>query len=450
MLSKKVIEKYNVPSPRYTSYPTILDWNRNNFEPEEFTALFMDKERKKSHSTSVYIHLPFCESLCTFCGCHKYITKRHSVEAPYIDSLLQEWEIYKQLNGDSIAVSEVHIGGGTPTFFSANELKRLLSPIMKNKKEDGLYSFEGHPNYTSKEQLETLYQLGFRRVSFGIQDYSPHVQQAIHRIQSYEQVKEVTESAREMGYETISHDLVFGLPRQRMEDIESTIDHTLTLRPNAISLYSYAHVPWVKGTGQRGFSKSDLPGAEDKRALYERAKERLLSAGYLEIGFDHFALPQEPLAQAMESGDLNRTFMGYTTSNTDRMIGLGASAISEYDFGYAQNNKDIKDYQTSVNAGQLPIVKGHIHSHEDATLKTHILELMCRFETTYEPGSIIEDKLRHFDSTFRSFVNDGLLVMHDRKLIITRAGKPFVRNICMTLDPYNNKEKKEQRFSRSI
>lgn len=450
MLSKKVIEKYNVPSPRYTSYPTILDWNRKTFTPEEFTDKFLEKEQKKAHSTSVYIHLPFCESLCTFCGCHKYITKRHSVETPYIDSLLKEWDTYNQLNGAPITVSEVHLGGGTPTFFSAKELHRLLSPIMKNKVKEGLYSFEGHPNHTTKEQLETLHQLGFRRVSFGIQDYSPHVQKAIHRIQSYEQVKEVTETARDLGFKTISHDLVFGLPRQSMEDIQRTIDLTLTLRPDAISLYSYAHVPWVKGTGQRGFSESDLPKAEDKRALYEAAKQALLKAGYLEIGFDHFALPHEPLARAMHSGKLNRTFMGYTTSNTDRMIGLGASAISEYGFGYAQNNKDVKAYQESVESGQLPINKGHIHSHEDAALKTHILELMCNFETAYTPGSIIEEKLHRFDATFRSFAADGLLIMNDHKLIVTQAGKPFVRNICMALDPYNNKKQPERRFSRSI
>tara|TARA_B100000508_G_scaffold55003_3_gene42703 strand:+ start:77489 stop:78868 length:1380 start_codon:yes stop_codon:yes gene_type:complete len=450
MLPKEIIKKYNIASPRYTSYPTILDWNRKSMNVEEFRAVFEAEERGKNKTTSVYIHLPFCESLCTFCGCHKHITKRHSVEKPYVDTVLKEWEMYEQMNGAPIKVNEIHLGGGTPTFFSAQELERLIKPIVKNAEQEGLYSVEGHPNHTSKEQLKTLFNLGFKRVSFGVQDYSPEVQKAINRIQSFDQVKQVTNIARELGYTTISHDLVFGLPKQSLENIIDTVQKTLILKPDSISLYSYAHVPWVKGTGQRGFSEEDLPSDKTKRKLYEKAKELLLNAGYIEIGMDHFALPEEQLAVAMKSGKLNRTFMGYTASNTDRMIGLGASAISEYEFGYAQNEKNIKSYQEKIQNNDLPVVKGHIHSPADRSLKRHILNLMCNFETQYCDKSIVNQQVNKFNEEFITFEKDGIIEKRDGKIAITEDGKPFVRNVCMTLDPYNNNKMESNRFSKSV
>jgi oxygen-independent coproporphyrinogen-3 oxidase len=450
MLDKEIIKKYNVASPRYTSYPTILDWNRMVFTSSEFEQVFTKEEKGFNHSTSIYIHLPFCESLCTFCGCHKHITKQHSVEEPYIDALLKEWGLYNELNGSPIAVNEIHIGGGTPTFFSAKELKRLLTPIVKNASKDGLYSVEGHPNHTSIEQLETLFDLGFKRISFGVQDYSPIVQQAINRIQPFEQVEKVTLAARKIGYTTISHDLVFGLPLQTIEDIANTIEKTRSLRPDSISLYSYAHVPWVKGTGQRGFSDEDLPTDKEKRKLYEYAKQALLDSGYIEIGMDHFALPTEQLAIAMKAGKLNRTFMGYTASNTDRMIGLGASAISEYGFGYAQNAKSIKEYHEAIASNQLPITKGHIHSLVDKSLKRHILNLMCNFETTYCTNSLVRNQVEEFIDQFSAFEKDGIIDRKDGALKITEEGKPFVRNVCMALDPYNNTKMHSGRFSKSV
>lgn len=450
MLSKEIIKKYNVASPRYTSYPTILDWNRKSFTENEFRKVFSEEEKGMDHSTSVYIHLPFCESLCTFCGCHKHITKRHSVEKPYVDSVLKEWEMYNELNGSPVAVNEIHLGGGTPTFFSADELKRLLTPIVKNAAKNGLYSVEGHPNHSSEEQLQTLYDLGFKRVSFGVQDYSPTVQKAINRIQPFEQVQKVTDIARMIGFTTISHDLVFGLPKQTIEDISDTVEKTLYLRPDSISLYSYAHVPWVKGTGQRGFSEEDLPTDKEKRKLYEHAKQSLLEDGYLEIGMDHFALPTEQMAIAMKEGKLNRTFMGYTASNTDRMIGLGASAISEYGFGYAQNVKSIKDYQESIDKGELPIFKGHIHSIIDKSLKQHILNLMCNFKTEFCDTSVVKYQVKKYSKEFKAFAADGIINQDNGKINITEEGKPFVRNVCMTLDPYNNSQLHSKRFSKSV
>ena len=451
MLSKKIIEKYNVASPRYTSYPTILDWNQSEFQLSDFkkqlTTSFTPHHKTE---TSVYIHLPFCESLCTFCGCHKYITKNHSVEEPYINTILKEWELYKLTTQADLEVSELHLGGGTPTFFSVEELDRLLANITANRSKTVNYSVEGHPNHTTKAQLNLFFKYGFRRISFGVQDYDSEVQKAINRIQSFEQVKKVTEEARSIGFTSISHDLVFGLPKQTMEAMRKSIELTLSLRPDNISLYSYAHVPWVKGTGQRGYSEADLPDGEAKRALYEYAKDRLIKAGYLEIGMDHFGLPTEPMTKAMLNKKLNRNFMGYTTTKTERMIALGASAISEYPFGYAQNEKNIKKYQEKINAGDFAVSKGHIHSNLDLELRKHIKALMCNFETHYENNSWIALNHKYFKTDFESFEKDGILRWHKNKIEITQEGKPFVRNVCASIDPYVDKKSDTPRFSKSV
>ena len=451
MLPKEIIKKYNVASPRYTSYPTILDWNQPELDIERFKQCFSDSfKHQPDQPASIYIHLPFCESLCTFCGCHKHITKNHSVETPYIDALIKEWDIYENLAGHSILVEELHLGGGTPTFFSAQELERLIQRITKNRTEKVNFSVEGHPNHTSFEQMKTLYNLGFRRISFGVQDYDPSVQQAINRIQSFEQVKKVTQEARSLGFESISHDLVFGLPKQTMRAIQDSIAKTISLRPDNISLYSYAHVPWVKGTGQRGFSEEDLPSGPEKRALYEYAKNALLQAGYLEIGMDHFGLPTEPMTIAMKNQELNRNFMGYTTAKTERLIALGVSAISEHPFGYAQNVKSVKEYHEKIDQGELPLFKGHFHSEVDKELKKHIKELMCDFETSYSSGSWISSHLSSFESVLNEFQEDGIINWTSDHIAITAEGRPFVRNVCMTLDPYARQKIEKERFSKSI
>jgi oxygen-independent coproporphyrinogen-3 oxidase len=244
--------------------------------------------------------------------------------------------------------------------------------------------------------------------------------------------------------------LVFGLPLQELTDMKESIEKTIRLKPDTISLYSYAHVPWVKGTGQRGFSDKDLPSGDEKRALYEYAKQALLSVDYIEIGMDHFGLPTEPLTQAMLKGELNRTFMGYTTSATKRSIGLGASAISEYDFGYAQNVKSIKEYHEKINDNELPVFKGHIHTYLDKSLKKHILSLMCNFETKYCPNSYIEQNLDIFATAFKEFEKDGILKWDNGHLRITKDGRPFVRNVCMSFDPYAAQKTNKPRFSKSV
>ena len=400
-----LIDKYNIPGPRYTSYPTVPYWENENFKSEKWqsTVIRAFNESNAEEGISIYVHLPFCENLCTFCACHKRITKQHSVETPYLESVLKEWNLYLDLFSQSAIsnqqsaeqkaecgkqkakLKELHLGGGTPTFFSPENLKILLEGIFSTVEiaENPEFSFEGHPNNTTKEHLQTLYDLGFRRCSFGVQDYDLKVQKAINRIQPFENVKNVTEWAREIGYKSVSHDLVFGLPHQSWEAMELTIRKTLELKPDRLAFYSYAHVPWIKGVGQRGFDENDLPSGEEKRKLYENGKKLLQDLGYIEVGMDHFSLESDDLYQSLIQKKLHRNFMGYTSSNTQLMVGLGMSAISDSWYGFAQNEKTVEDYQKRVEEGKIPVFRGHILNDEDLIIRRHILNLMCQLETTF-------------------------------------------------------------------
>ena len=367
-----LIKKYNVPGPRYTSYPTVPYWNNDTFNIDiwkEKTIQAFD-ESNDSEGISIYIHLPFCESLCTFCACHKHITKRHEVEDDYIDAVIKEWSLYLDLFDQRPIIKELHLGGGTPTFFSPENLKKLIEAIFEKADihADKDFSFEGHPNNTTREHLETLYSLGFDRVSFGVQDYNTDVQKAINRLQTFEQVKKVTELAREVGYKSVSHDLIFGLPFQKKEHIANTIEKTKELKPDRISFYSYAHVPWIKGVGQRGFNDDDLPNETEKRDYYSYAKTTFDAIGYKEIGMDHFAIPEDSLCKAIDNKSLHRNFMGYTANKTKLMIGLGMSAIGDSWYGFGQNVKSNKEYYACLERNEFPVFRGHILSSEDLIL----------------------------------------------------------------------------------
>ena len=450
-----LVEKYNVPGPRYTSYPTVPFWKNNPLKLEDWTgSITRNYASFGSNEISLYIHLPYCESLCTFCGCHKRITKNHAVEGPYIDAVIKEWNLYKAYFDFEPAIRELHFGGGTPTFFEPDQLIRLVQSIFGKEAIDPRESelgFEAHPNNTSQEHLEKLYDFGFRRLSLGIQDYSPTVQQAINRIQPFENVKEVHDRARSLGYTSISHDLVFGLPKQRMEDILDTVEKTLLLKPDRISLYSYAHVPWIKGNGQRGFDESDLPQDSEKRALYEKAKQALEAEGYIEIGMDHFALPHDDLAVAFKEKNLHRNFMGYTTQNTNFLLGLGMSAISDSWFGFAQNEKITEKYMEVVNAGQIPIFRGHILNETDLEIRKYILDLMCHFETALDENSANKELHTAIIERLGEMIADGLVVVNDNKVTVTEEGIAFVRNCCMAFDQdLANTKQRDNMFSKTV
>lgn len=450
-----LIDKYNVAGPRYTSYPTVPYWEDQNFTlqlwKEQLKKSFF--ESNKTEGISVYIHLPFCESLCTFCGCNKRITKNHEVEKPYISSVIAEWELYCEMLGEKPIIKELHLGGGTPTFFSAKNLNKLIKGIFRfaEKHPEAEFSFEGHPNNTSKEHLETLAALGFRRVSYGVQDYNPTVQKAIHRIQPFENVKKVTLAAREAGFTSIGHDLVFGLPFQTPEDIVHTIFRTKELMPDRIALYSYAHVPWIKGNGQRGFKKSDLPSASEKRLQYDIAKKMLVEAGYVEVGMDHFALKTDSLYKALVNKTIHRNFMGYTASSTKVMIGLGVSAISDCWYAFGQNAKGVEEYESLICNGILPVFRGHILNQEDLVVRKHILNLMCKLETSWENPADYIPEIEDIKKHLFEMIMDGLVQFHDHGMIITEKGRPFIRNVCMAFDLRLQRHKPEtELFSMTI
>ncbi|WP_324720764.1 oxygen-independent coproporphyrinogen III oxidase [Salinimicrobium sp. HB62] len=454
-MSTSLIQKYNVPGPRYTSYPTVPYWDEAAFTVEKYKERLKKSflESNREEGISLYIHLPFCESLCTFCGCNKRITKRHEVESPYIAALLEEWDLYVDLLKEKPVIKEIHLGGGTPTFFSPENLKILLEGLFKkaDRAEEFDFSFEGHPNNTKQEHLKLLFDLGFTRVSYGVQDYNMEVQRAIHRFQPFVNVKNATEQARAIGYTSVGHDLIFGLPFQTVDHIRETIEKTKELMPDRIAFYSYAHVPWIKGNGQRGFNEEDLPSAAVKREMYEVGKQMLAEAGYVEVGMDHFALKTDTLYKAMENKKLHRNFMGYTSSKTKVMIGLGVSSISDSWTGFAQNVKTIEEYYGILEKGKLPLYRGHILSTEDEKLRKHILNLMCNLQTSWQEDSMKFPELPEVLINLKEMEADGLLEFGNEQLMVKESGRPFVRNICMAFDLLLQRSKPETRlFSMTV
>ena len=324
--------------------------------------------------------------------------------------------------------------------------------MFLSKKTDEIeFSFEGHPNNTTKEHLQALYDVGFRRVCFGVQDYNLTVQRAINRIQPFENVKNVTEWAREIGYTSVGHDIIYGLPFQESGDVENTIAKTNAIKPDRIAFYSYAHVPWLKGNGQRGYKESDLPSSEEKKAQYEMGKRMLGEFGYKDVGMDHFALPTDSLYKALENGTLHRNFMGYTPSKTKLMVGLGVSSISDSWYGFAQNVKNVEEYENLVSHGVIPIFRGHILNAEDEILRRHILNIMCQFETTWD---VEEEQIVDFENILANLSEletDGLVEINGTNIKVTDKGRPFVRNISMAFDLKMHRKKPNTRiFSMTV
>jgi oxygen-independent coproporphyrinogen-3 oxidase len=431
-----LIHKYNVAGPRYTSYPTVPYWDGSTFFLDGWKQKIVESFNASAvEGISLYIHLPFCESLCTYCGCTTRITVNHAVEEPYIEAVLKEWKLYVDLFPGRPKIKELHLGGGTPTFFSASNLQKLMNGLLAeaDMADEYEFGFEGHPNHTSDEQLQALHDFGFRRASFGIQDFDERVQYIIHREQSYEQVKHVTEAARGIGYTSVNYDLIYGLPLQKMESIVGTINKVRELKPDRIAFYSYAHVPWIK-RGQRRFTEMDLPQGEEKRALYERGRGMLEEAGYMETGMDHFSLKTDSLYEAAQAKKLHRNFMGYTTAHTQLLVGLGVSSISDSWMAFAQNVKTVEEYEKLVNMEVLPVFRGHILTDEDLILRRHILNLMCSFETDWEDNTLYHPFLEKAKENLEEMERDGLVEITFNRVSVTKRGKPFVRNVCMAFD----------------
>jgi len=444
-----LFEKYDVPAPRYTSYPTVPYWT-DDPTPEQWIAELRRAAKDPASKWAIYIHVPFCESLCTFCGCTQIITQNHGVETPYVQRVLKEFEMYLDAVPElrSLQLRQLHLGGGTPTFLSPDSLSAMLKPILEKvdvKSEQFDASAEVNPRVTSVEHLKALHDLGFSRVSMGVQDFNPHVQYLVNRIQPYEITESLTRAAREMGYTSVNYDLIYGLPTQTPESIRKTAEMTSVLRPDRIAFYSFAKVPWIK-PAQRLFKDEDLPEGADKRKLYEISREVFLANGYVEIGMDHFALEHDPLSVSQRTGEIHRNFMGYTEFRTQILLGLGASSISECPTCFHQNTKSVKDYEAAIEEGRFPTHRGHLLNDEDMRLRQQILEFMTRLHVRLEPDQV--DDARSFLATM---IDDGLVTIEDGEMSLLEEGKPFLRNAAVFFDRrLRTSEPKTKIFSQSI
>ena len=442
----ELIQKYNRPSPRYTSYPPVPFWN-NGLSEEQWIAHIKNNYHKKI-GVDLYVHVPFCESLCYYCGCNRIITKSHEVEVFYLAGILKEWELYKTKIGQSLKVNSLHLGGGTPTFLSPENLEILISTLLQNKSSQFIGSIEIDPRTCKDEHLEVLSRLGIKRLSLGIQDFDLNVQKSINRDQSPEMINILIEKIRKQNFTSLNFDLIYGLPKQTKESITKTIENVAKMAPDLIAFYSYAHLP-ERIKNQRLIVESDLPGPEEKRELYERGAKLLHECGYVDVGMDHFAKPGSFLYQAMNEKRLHRNFMGYVDKKSPILIGLGPSSISDSSVSFIQNIKDLKNYQKKVQSGMLPLEIGHTHTSNDLLIQEIILQIMCHNEIdmcNWEQLPCWSDIYQEL----QAFKEDGIIEISGNKIIITAMGKGFVRNVAMSFDYYLRDQKSKVKFSQTI
>ncbi len=452
-ISQKDIEAFEQPGPRYTSYPTVPVWKELTGDLQFREAL---KLHDPKHPLSLYIHLPFCVRLCHFCACTKIIDKDHKLGTHYLEALFKEIELVRNHLSAKAEIHQLHYGGGTPTYYGPNELSRLSEKLRQAFliHEDAELSVEANPVVTTIEHLRALRDQGFWRISFGVQDFDSEVQRVINREQSFDQTRQLAEHARELGFKSLNLDLIYGLPLQTEATIESTIKQVQILRPDRIALYSFAKVPW-RQPFQRRFRDEDLPTGLNKVNLYLKARELLEDAGYEAVGMDHFALPHDELFQARSEKRLHRNFMGYTTLPEAQMIGLGLSGISMFDEIYVQNDRNLQDYYRKLEAGLLPIERGHILNTEDRLRRSIIMDLMCNFELDFKS---YEDRYqlrvpKFFEKEFvelDKLAQHGLLKLDESQIQILPRGQVLVRNIAMVFDQYLSESEHQKLFSQTI
>ncbi len=450
---RRYVPKYDQPGPRYTSYPTAPVFTEDFGEAEFREAL----ARARNRELSLYVHIPFCERLCSFCACNRTITQDHALGDLYLDGLEREAEMLAKAIGGERRSVQLAVGGGTPTFLSEYELARMCRILDAHfppepAAERGV---EVDPRVTSRAQLEVLREYGFNRISLGVQDFAPQVQRAINRVQSREQTEQITRDARELGYASVNFDLIYGLPFQSVESFDRTLDQVIALRPDRIALYSYAHVTWIV-KAQRGFEKKDLPSPERKLAIMLRASQRLGEAGYRFLGLDHFALPEDELCVAAAAGDLRRNFNGYTTRAGVDLVALGSSGISELADAYAQSVRTPEAWRERVMSGHLATMRGWRMSEDDIRRKWLIHRLMCQGEVSEGAyaenfGEALEERIPDLRTRLAPFVEDGLLALDGGDYRISSLGRLFLRVIAMSFDAYLAEPDLERpMFSRTV
>ena len=458
IFDRELIQRYNVQGPRYTSYPTAL-----SFEPN-FGAKAYRQAVEESNAVpipaplSLYVHVPFCKSLCYYCGCNKIITRHREKCAPYLQRVIAEAQLHASLFDADRSVDQLHFGGGTPTYFSDQELQALMTALGEifsfDESANREFSIEIDPRTVDPQRIKALADMGFNRLSFGIQDFDAKVQLAINRVQSFDQTAQVIEAARVNGFGSVSVDLIYGLPFQNVQSFDRTLELVGNLRPDRISVYNYAHLP-ARFRAQRLIRAADLPSAAKKLALLNLTVNRLTGSGYEYIGMDHFALPEDELVAARRQGTLQRNFQGYSTHAHSDLIGLGVSAISHVGPSFSQNVTKLSDWDTAIDAGSLPIHRGLWMSIDDQIRADVISQIMCRSELQFESveSSWDIDFVNYFGAELtrlNPLVQDGLLTYVDGGIRITPAGRMLLRNIAMVFDAYLSSQQGTPRFSKVI
>jgi len=455
-IDEQLLRRFDVPGPRYTSYPTADRFVEAFGCDDYIQALEQRRAGSMALPLSLYVHIPFCESLCYYCACNKVITKHHSKSAEYLRYLSRELELQVEHFGRGYNVSQLHLGGGSPTFLSDVELSDLLDMIKRhfNLTPGGEFSIEVDPRTVTPERLQHLYQLGFNRLSFGVQDFDPTVQKAVHRVQPAEQVFALVQAARDIGFESINVDLIYGLPKQTPESFRHTLEQIQQLRPDRIALYAYAHLP-TRFKPQRRILSAELPSPSEKLSMLANSLAMLGDAGYDYVGMDHFALPDDALAVAKRQGRLHRNFQGYSTQPDCDLIALGVSAIGRIGATYSQNAKTLDEYYDALDQGRLPIVRGLALNRDDILRRSVIMAIMCQGELDFEAmgDAHLVDFKSHFARELErlgEMVAMGLVRLSDSSLEVTEQGWYFVRAIAMTFDKYLQSDQDRARFSKII
>lgn len=450
----ELIQRYNVQGPRYTSYPTALQFG--DFDPGELASAIANSPLR-DHDLSLYVHLPFCATLCYYCACNKIVTRKKEPAIEYLELLNRELELVAPMLKDR-RISQLHWGGGTPTFLDDDQIADLMGRIRGKfsfrSDTQGEFSIEVDPRTVDADRIAHLRGVGFNRLSLGIQDFAPAVQKAVNRVQSYEETQGVIEAARLCGFRSISVDLIYGLPFQSYQSFSQTLNQIVSLRPDRISIYNYAHLP-DRFSPQKRILVTDLPVPAEKLRILQLCIEFLTANGYVYIGMDHFALPDDELAIAQRDGTLQRNFQGYSTFSDCDLLALGVTGISHIGNSYSQNSKEMDAYRTHLMAGRLPVEKGVTIDEDDQVRKQVIKELICNFTLEFRK---LEDRFNidfkeYFSEAIRllqPMKDDGLVIMDADSITVTATGRLFIRNICMAFDRYIRQQALEQRFSKAI
>jgi len=453
---QQLIKRYDKAGPRYTSYPTAVQFG------DEYTAdtykKFAEKSNQSAQSLSLYFHIPFCDTVCFYCGCNKVVTKDRSKAAPYLERVYKEIEMQAKLFDHSRKVDQLHWGGGTPTFISHDEMRELMAVTRKHfnlhDDDSGEYSIEIDPREVSRESIKLLRELGFNRMSLGVQDFNPAVQKAVNRIQSREETLAALTAAREENFKSISVDLIYGLPLQTVESFDQTLDELIEISPDRVSVFNYAHLP-ERFKPQRRINEDELPPASAKLEIFKHCMEKLTNAGYVYIGMDHFAKPDDELTIAQNNGKLYRNFQGYATHADCDLVGIGITSIGTIANSFAQNVRTMDEYFAKIDKGELAIFRGVEIDHDDLIRREAIMQLICHFKLNFAD---VEQRFNidfkdYFSAElerYKTMVDDGLITMDQQSIEVTSRGRLLIRNICMVFDRYIKPDEKTERFSKLI